>query len=339
VLCNAQNTGLKLIPVDGTGIRVYGLYFFDYSNPLFQRLDDSTKYREKIWELSKLPAGARVRFKTNSTKLFFPLKNLTSYAWKNTSLIGWGGCDVYINNKYFISITYDNVDTLDLKELADGSKINSVDLYLPNYGTAAITQVGIDSSAQILPPDDYDDVILFYGTSITQGASADRASNSFPALISRELNADFYNFGFSGNGKGEEEIQNTLSSIEADLYVLKYSLQADNGNTTKQNLIDFVTKIKTKHPDAAVLIISAFHHTPEEYNPSVRENTKQRRDDFFTAYNELKNTYSRIYFEDGLNLIGPDDDDTLADGVHPNTYGFKLAAQRILPLIRNILQK
>ena len=45
--------------------------------------------------------------------------------------------------------------------------------------------------------------VVFYGTSITQGGCASRSGMSYQAILGRQLNLDFVNLGFSGNGKGE----------------------------------------------------------------------------------------------------------------------------------------
>ena len=52
--------------------------------------------------------------------------------------------------------------------------------------------------------------IVFYGTSITQGASASRPGMAYPAIISRKLNVETMNFGFSGNGRFEESVGKAL---------------------------------------------------------------------------------------------------------------------------------
>ena len=41
-----------------------------------------------------------------------------------------------------------------------------------------------------------------YGTSITQGGCASRPGMAYPAILSRELDREVYNLGFSGNGVG-----------------------------------------------------------------------------------------------------------------------------------------
>ena len=62
--------------------------------------------------------------------------------------------------------------------------------------------------------------VVFYGTSITQGASAMRPGMGYPAIISRHLNIETINLGFSGNGKMEKELAEALSEIDASCYVI-----------------------------------------------------------------------------------------------------------------------
>jgi lysophospholipase L1-like esterase len=64
-----------------------------------------------------------------------------------------------------------------------------------------------------------------------------------------------------------------------------------------------------------------------------------RRLAFLAGYQELRKSIAKIYFVDGLMLLGPDDEDGLADGTHPNALGMHRIAARLAPIIQSILQK
>ena len=46
--------------------------------------------------------------------------------------------------------------------------------------------------------------VVYYGSSITQGACASRPGNAYQNVIARRMNLDFINLGFSGNGRATE---------------------------------------------------------------------------------------------------------------------------------------
>src|SRR5437660_1058190 len=65
--------------------------------------------------------------------------------------------------------------------------------------------------------------VVFYGTSITQGGCASRPGMSYQAIVGRQLNLDFVNLGFSGNGKGEPAVADMVAEIDASAFVVDFS--------------------------------------------------------------------------------------------------------------------
>jgi hypothetical protein len=63
--------------------------------------------------------------------------------------------------------------------------------------------VGVDENWFVGPDTAYrsDPPVVFYGTSITQGGVASRPGMAFTNILSRALDREVLNFGFSGNGE------------------------------------------------------------------------------------------------------------------------------------------
>ncbi len=76
-------------------------------------------------------------------------------------------------------------------------------LYLPLYDGLISLSIGVDSLATISQPlMDYPirkNPVVFYGTSILQGGCASRPGMAHTNIISRRLNRECINLGFSGN--------------------------------------------------------------------------------------------------------------------------------------------
>ena len=66
--------------------------------------------------------------------------------------------------------------------------------------------------------------ILFYGTSIMQGACASRPGLAIPAILGRRLKRPTINLGFSGNGIMEPEIASLLAEQDPCVFVIDLSL-------------------------------------------------------------------------------------------------------------------
>ena len=75
----------------------------------------------------------------------------------------------------------------------------------PLYDAVDRLEIGLLPEATLTAGGRYRDAapILFYGSSITQGAAASRSGNSYPAMISRRFDVDYVNLGWASSAKGE----------------------------------------------------------------------------------------------------------------------------------------
>ena len=95
-------------------------------------------------------------------------------------------------------------------------------IFLPLYDGIENIEVGINSESFIKKPKkNHKKPIIFYGTSITQGACASRPGMAHTNIISRKLDIDCINFGFSGNGRMEQPIAELISMSDPLFYVIE----------------------------------------------------------------------------------------------------------------------
>lgn len=73
-------------------------------------------------------------------------------------------------------------------------------LHLPLYNDVSRVEIAVPQAASIeAPPTEKPKLpVVFYGTSIVQGAVASRPGMSYPAQVARALSVDALNMGFSG---------------------------------------------------------------------------------------------------------------------------------------------
>jgi hypothetical protein len=80
---------------------------------------------------------------------------------------------------------------------------------------------------------------------------------SYQAQVSRWLNLDFINLGFSGNGLGEPAVAEAISEIDAACFVLDYW-----GNPSPEvfqaTLPKFVGTLRRKYPRTPILITGPY---------------------------------------------------------------------------------
>ena len=333
-----RHSYLDYFPVDGLLAKVHGLANVDYNSLIYDRLGGFPwQFRSDLRKIARKTSGIRVRFKTNSSSIHFALTGLqpASFSYPGLSETASSGADLYVDSRYWKTITASNVrDVIDISGPGIKRSFRNITFYFPLYSTASLKVIGVDRGSKVSPLPDYARSIVFYGTSITQGADADRPAHTYPALLAKRLGVDFFNFGFSGNGRGDTEVARALSRLDADVYVLKYGRQADDSRGVKGNLIAFCKKLKLENPDTNIVIVSPIYDAAENWGGLDLRN---RREAFRAGYLELTRRYTGISFVDGLTLLGPEDGDALSDGTHPNAQGHFLIADRLYPTLRKVI--
>ena len=109
-----------------------------------------------------------------------------------------------------------------------------------------------------------------------------------------------------------------MGTLNADLYVLEYALQARGAEGIDNNLVRFCRTISERHPEARILILTPTFDVSERYGDGEIE---ERRQAFRRGYTLLRESGAPVHLVDGLDLLGPDDDDVSAHPVLPGNAG------------------
>ena len=172
---------------------------------------------------------------------------------------------------------------------------------------------------------------MYYGSSITQGGCASRPGNSYESIVSRRLDADYINLGFSGNAKGEPEIAEYISKLDMSCFVYDYDFNAP----TVEHLINTHQKmynvIREANPDLPIVLMSS---------PKYRltDEGKQRLSVIRKTYEDAKaNGDGNVYFIDGSTLMALAKYDGTVDDCHPNDLGFASMAKAVGDLLEKIM--
>lgn len=293
--------------------------------------------------LSGFTAGGRIRFVTNSKHIALRVVAPKSFdIMLHMPIAGEYGFSVYVDGKFLSFIAPDQFDIIDKNPIVyDGiikldEKTHEIEIYFPLYYTISEVLIGLSSNAIIEkhPPYKHSAPIVFYGSSITQGGCASHAGNDYISILSRWLNSDIINLGFSGSAKGEQEMADYLATLCASIFVIDYDNNAPTVEHLKNTHFKLYETIRKKHALTPIVMIS-------------RPNTDTTKD--FKARREvIKNTIKRaidlgdknVYFIDGETLFGKKDRDACTvDGCHPNDLGFYRMAETIYPMLKNILEE
>jgi len=206
----------------------------------------------------------------------------------------------------------------------------------PLYSNVSDLYIGLQETAILKNGGNYKykNPVLYYGSSITQGGCASRPGNSYQAIISRMLDCDYINFGFSGNAKGEEKIVDYMSGLNMSVFVCDY----DHNAPSVEHLINthegIYKRFREKNPELPIIIISKPDFNPYEFGDI------QRRNVIYSTYiNAIYNGDKNVYYIDGESLFKDEGRDSCTvDGCHPNDLGFMRMAETIGHIIKKVIK-
>ena len=284
------------------------------------------KVRNPVWSLSKSSAGISVRFLSNSSAINVKWELLNDAKMNHMAETGIKGIDLYCkvdNNWQYVNTARpagkENVFLL-INNMP--VKMREYKMYLPLYDGVTKLEIGIDSLSKIEKPvRSNQKPIVFYGTSITQGGCASRPGMAHTNIISRKLNVECLNFGFSGNGRMEKPVVELISGIDASCYVID-----GTGNMSPrevhENAIPLVEIIRSKHPATPIVFVECTLFEKAFFEDTTRSTINAKNLALKTEYEKMRKMGFRdIYYIDNKGALGSDHEATV-DGVHFTDLGF-----------------
>jgi hypothetical protein len=215
----------------------------------------------------------------------------------------------------------------------EGNK--EITIFFPLYNGVTDLRIGLKEGSTFLAASPYQTGkrVLFYGSSITQGGCVSRPSMAYPNQLSRMLDCDIINLGFSGSAKGEREMLDYIIGLDFDVFVLDYDHNAPDPDHLRATHESFFRGFRAARPDVPVIMLSA---------PDVRfkdASWKERRDIVKATYeNAVRDGDKNVYFIDGETLFGEEDwHICTVDSCHPNDLGHYRMAKRVLPVLQKLL--
>lgn len=330
---NRDNIAFHTLPTDE--IQLFGVF---REGEKFRRLPEEVAktVSEGVHFLHANTAGGRIRFKTDSRYVALYASLPFVCQWANASLCGIAGFDIYADGEYVRSYVPDYTHPEELRGIVDfeDKRMRNITINMPLYSDVGEVHVGLEDDCALSAPDPYkiDVPIVFYGSSITQGGCASRPGNAYQGFVSRALDADYINLGFSGNAKGEDEIADYVKGLKMSAFVYDYDFNApDLAHLTSTHERMFL-RVREANPTLPIIIMSKPKY-------KLAEADQARRDTIFKTYeNALARGDENVYFISGTDLMEQCLMEGTVDGTHPNDLGFYSMASKLIPLLRDILK-
>lgn len=315
----------------------------------YERLPASLEgvVRDPVWYLGRNSAGLFIRFRSNSTAIYARWESTFNNSMTHMTDTGTKGLDLYAlcegGWRHVCSAQPQGA----LSERTIIANMDPVEreymLYLSLYDGVKSLEIGVDKGATLdLPAVDSpsrEKPVVMYGTSILQGGCANRPGMAHTNILSRRLDREVINLGFSGQALLDMEIAHYMASVEdPGLFVLDYAPNA-YAHLIDEKGEDFFRVIRDAHPDVPVIFIEdvIFPHTV--FDNKIREEVTLKNEAQKRLFRKLKKSgEKKIYYIGAEGMIG-DDGEATVDAIHFTDLGAMRYVDHVLPVIRKALKK
>lgn len=338
----------NIIYKDASVFPVYGKAV-ENTSARYERLPSELQdvSRDRLWYLGRNSAGLYIRFRSNSTSIHAKWESTFNNTMTHMTDTGTKGLDLYTlvdgewrhmcsaqpQGKTSERCIIANMDPIDREYM----------LYLSLYDGVTSLEIGVDEGAVLEQPQidtpRTDKPIVMYGTSILQGGCANRPGMAHTNILSRRLDREVINLGFSGNALLDMEIARLMASVEdPGLFVLDYAPNA-YADMIDEDGEKFFRVIRDAHPDVPVVFIEdvIFPHTA--FDNRIKEEVILKNQAQKRLYSRLKKSgEKKIYYISAEGMIG-DDGEATVDGIHFTDLGMMRYVEHILPTVKKALRK
>ena len=313
-----------------------------FENGKFRRMPEKVAktVSKGVYALHTNTAGGRIRFKTNSPYVAIHTKiggATNKFPFFATS--GKVGFDMYIrtNGKevYYRSFMIPEDFESGYESILDfeTAETREITINFPLYADVCELYIGVSKDAVIEPPVPYKNknLIVYYGSSITQGACASRPGNTYESFISRKFDCDYINLGFGGSAIAEKEIAEYIASLNMTAFVYDYDHNAYSPEFLKETHENMFKIIRKAHPLIPIIILPR----PRMY---LMPTDIERHEVIKETYENAKNNGDEnVYFIPGCKLMEIAGNDGTIENTHPSDLGFFSMAEAICEVLEKII--
>ena len=313
---------------------------------IFRRMptEVAQKVSKRVHLLHTNTAGARLRFATDSAYIavgaVYPPMEFPSARTAAFAAAGAFSFDLYADGKYSRILwpqALRQQGSVVSFDIPDGQyeavcnlgekKLRQITLHFPSFVNISDVYIGLEKDAVLEMPVAYrnEKPVVFYGSSITQGACASHPGNIYQNILSRKLNFDYLNLGFASGAKAEEEIVDYLCSLDMCMLVFDYDHNAKDLAFLEKTHLPALRKLRAAHPDIPFVVLSRPNRDPDEAQAQARAKLIEENCRILQAEGNAP-----VHFVDGQKIFHSHDSEMMTvDGTHPTDLGFYCIAQAL----------
>ncbi len=297
-------------------------------------------------------SGGRVRFLTDSKIVNIRVK-LADPVWfmPHMAESGIHGFDMYVasydkKTKPLFKHTFvPRGVTKEMRDYSgsyefDDNELREIIINFPLYNGVESLYIGLSDGCTLkeAPAYSIELPMVFYGSSITQGGCASRPGTNYTHYLSRWLDADFINLGFSGSDRGEEALAEYIASTPMSAFIYAYGHNAPSKEHYEDTYYPFYKIVRDGNPTLPIVMMSPPVCIDIKTESRAKKMTEYREIVFKAYEKAIASGDNNVYFVDGFTVLGDSEGpETTVDGTHPTDLGFYNIANALYPLLNKIL--
>ena len=354
---------MKWFSMDESCFSIHGVSFSE-DEGLYRRLpkEIADVTNEGVAYLSKHTAGGRIRFATTSTYVAVRIEAPFEEPMSHMTIAGKDGVSIFVNHRFAGTImpSYRQIAQADPayggngKIIFDGIKgihrhvpsadIYQVELFLPLYSAVNSIHIGLEKNCILQAPSGYkhSKPVLFYGSSITQGACASKPGDDYISRLSRMVDTDFINLGFSGSATAEQAIADYIAKQDVSVFVLDYDYNAPDAEYLEKTHFRLYETVRRANPTTPIIMMTM--PTVAGYEERYEEKPwfKPRREIILNNVAKIEKSQDKnFYFIDCYGCFGTYENGECGtiDDLHPDSLGFLRMAEKVYPVLNKLLNE
>ena len=329
--------------------------------PVFGKMAEGTPYRysrlpaslegvsrKPVWDLGLNSAGVYVRFRTDAPALRVRWTSLNKHYMNHMSPTGDRGIDVYALTAEGWRFVKSGrpargavTDTQIIENMAP--QMREFMVYMSLYDGVTDMEIAVPEGCTLEGPAlDSPTVkkpVIMYGTSILQGGCATRPGMVYTSIISRRLDREVINLGFSGNAKLDFEIAELMAAAEdPGVFVLDYAPNCTS-ELIEEKGEKFFRILRDAHPNVPIIFVEQTPYSFMEFDLELRETLLKKMETQRVLFKKLKSKgEKKIYYIKSDDMVGKDGE-AFVDGTHLTDLGMLRYADLVTPVIKKVLKK
>lgn len=286
---------------------------------------DRMLYNDQLLIRAAMPSGVRLAFRSDTTHVagaFVPAPDMAPI-------------DICCDGEFVGSCPLEGQQSFRFDGLASRDKL--IELWLPQADLLKLQGLELSEGATLVQAEDTRPRWITYGSSITHCRTAASPTQTWPAIVTRQMGLHLTSLGFGGQCHLDPLIARLMRDLPADYLSMCVGINIYGGaslgpRTFRWGIIGFAEIVREKHPDTPFVIMSPIYSPPRETALNAVGFTLQAmREEVAEAVAAMQAHGDRnVHYVNGLDVFGEDLGHLLPDELHPNAEGYRIMGRSFL---------